>query len=720
MERGSERNREDANGARQVLIEMRSFTANRSVQTEGCGLLSSLTSNADTKVKLVQEGVIDQILDTMKAFPTSEKIQWHAVITLGNLMSDYNAVLGNKSAGDVLMAAILEFPGNEHIQNKACDIFLKLKTKRTTIKKIIDGMLVAMQKYPEFEPIQISACRILFSLTEHAENVKAVLIQKGAGMHIINALKTFPTSERLQCGAISLLENLARDSQVRLVLMRKGVDSILFRTILTFPEKERVLKHVIQLVASLAENPNHNVGLMGKGAGRQILRIMKKYPINEMIQISGCSALLHLACNRDTRVELMNMGAEVPILEAMRGYAGSEHLQALACGAVRNLAATAKHKKKLMTAGVDFLLLEAMRNFPGNDIIAKHCCGALKNLAATVENRVILMDKKADDFILRAMQWFPENAKIQQEGCGALGNLASIDEHKTRLRNKGADDQILDAMRMFPSIPSLQAYACYAISKFVVHDKKTMMKKDSHVLIVKAMKTFPEDELLQKNALCGLVYWVFNTDTSIVLIRTGVENQILKAMHTFATNPQIHSASISIQTKFLTPNLNGAAVLMPKETGVQILNCMVNFPENEGLQEKASHALLVLTAGISKSTSKYQRQFLQAEHKPILQGMIQFPENRNIQRTGWCLFAVISSFNEGFCMEPQAILRAMTKFPSDIQIQKATCKVWWNLAKNSDTPIKLMNQEACDPILNAMRHFSHDAHMHVGSIHRVW
>ena len=206
-------------------------------------------------------------------------------------------------------------------------------------------------------------------------------------------------------------------------------------------------------------------------------------------------------------------------------------------------------------------VLNAMQVFGASSIgVAHFSIRVLGNLAFSCSDNRAVIAVKAVDFILVAMSTYLDNSELQKDACTTLTNVAhDNDTAKRSIAAKGGVDSILSSMERYLGDIKVQKAACWAI--LTVAADATAGKRaaaDGAVgALLAAMVNFEDEEEIQYYSLWGLSNLAQGSDAL---------------------------------SKFVVDN--GACGIA--QTAV------INFPDHQGVREKAQELLQRVDAFIPK------------------------------------------------------------------------------------------------------------------------
>ncbi|XP_075575896.1 leucine-rich repeat serine/threonine-protein kinase 2 [Pelecanus crispus] len=259
----------------------------------------------------------------------------------------------------------------------------------------------------------------------------------------------------------------------------------------------------------------------GKNVHVPLLLVVDLYPAAAGVQQMGWSLLCKLI--EICPSTLQNMAPEVvgkdwevlgvhqQILKMLTVHKGNVNLSVIGLKALNLL---------LMSDVIAFLLLEeevdvfslvfsAMHTFPKNEEIQQHGCKALHKLFEKVpeEQLTEFVESKDHMIILKVFKEFPEKEEVILPALYSLHSLAGPSSNVEVLMsgNVRCYNVIVETMKSFPNSETVQEVSCCLLHKLTLGNffNILVLHKVPEV-IVKAVKTYPENAKLQAAALSCL------------------------------------------------------------------------------------------------------------------------------------------------------------------------------------------------------------------------
>ncbi|NXL00767.1 LRRK2 kinase, partial [Mesembrinibis cayennensis] len=259
----------------------------------------------------------------------------------------------------------------------------------------------------------------------------------------------------------------------------------------------------------------------GKNVHVPLLLVVDLYPAAAGVQqmswsllcklIEICPSTLQDIAPKDVGKDWEVLGVHQQILKMLTVHKGNINLSVIGLKALNLL---------LMSDIIAFLLLEeevdvfslvfnAMDTFPKNEEIQQHGCKALHKLFEKVpeEQLTEFVESKDHMIILKVFEEFPEKEEVILPALYSLHSLAGPSSNVEVLMsgNVRCYNVIVEMMKSFPNSETVQEVSCCLLHKLTLGNffNILVLHKVPEV-IVKAVKTYPENAKLQAAALSCL------------------------------------------------------------------------------------------------------------------------------------------------------------------------------------------------------------------------
>lgn len=317
------------------------------------------------------------------------------------------------------------------------------------------------------EEVQTRGCRAIKTFALSKGNEQA-LMEMGAGIAVLNAMRTFPDSMEIAesgCGAICNLCYYEKGSKA---LMQRGAMPLVINVLKKHIEEPEVLIEALQALVNLVhDDPLRKKAFLKFNAGELVVNIMRQHQNTHRIQEECCAAIVSL---QDGFGEggFFALKAHELIITAIEEYRIIPSLQSMAFLALKALSvsppgATAKdkrdaleRKKYLVKIGVCEHVKIALDSFGDDEDVAEKCLALIATLAFNEQNIPYIMKLGFAVYIIEAMTTHPQDEEVQVRGVWAIANLVHNKRKwkgkipkESRFERKEAVRVVSEAMRAF-------------------------------------------------------------------------------------------------------------------------------------------------------------------------------------------------------------------------------------------------------------------------------
>jgi hypothetical protein len=499
-----------------VLEAMKAYSkGNVSIQEEGCNLLSYLSFDSEVITHTItQQGGIQLVLQAMATFPKAQNLLTAACAALSGLT--FNNSVGQKivleSDGVAAIIKAMKEGDKARLQENGC-LAIGTMCWNTDLKAEVvrlDGITVIMKALEEHytsSGLVKNACRALAQIAFNCERYRDDMSTLGVIPLIIRAMAHHPHHDRAQmhgCVALSYL-SWTNDNNASLIAEHDGY-SVIVDAMRNHPHNHEVQEHACRALANISTVtlPNSMVAL------EQIVAAMRRHERVPEVQEEACRAIVTLslvaAANKD---KLGDLNAGERVVAAMQNFPKVHLVQQEACNALAHLAYEHASLNRAITGlnGVA-LLLTAMKLHPQSAKVQLNACGGLSALAfdnPTAQRQIF--EQGGVEHVIKAMKNF-ERLRMLELGCSVLGTLAWNADIKEKVAIL-AVPEILRAMKAYEDNALLQKSTCRAVSQFAFNsesNRKLLTEIGAIPLIVRAMRVHYQTEKLVVHALKALTY----------------------------------------------------------------------------------------------------------------------------------------------------------------------------------------------------------------------
>ncbi|XP_044212078.1 leucine-rich repeat serine/threonine-protein kinase 2 isoform X1 [Thunnus albacares] len=407
---------------------------------------------------------------------------------------------------------------------------------------------------------------------------------------VVQAMKTFPTSEEVQlqgCGALQfLLERVSDDHLVEFVENQDHV--VVLAALQSFPDSPELLLQAMKVLLPLA-CPGSNVEMLMSGGARcysVLIAAMDAFPEVEELQETACCLFKRFTSESYYNILVLN-GVQRVAVRACQTFPDNATLQAAALSCLADLTATIVQNKAVAEQGMEEGEEEENRGKEEVEDMGlgwmEACCTALDLHAA-------------EPAVQEAASWAIHNLLLH--GAGVNHSEEEQDERTPVHR------QLMAAMLLHSSSPRVFKAATCAIATLITHNGKMrslLLSSGLHVNIVEMMKRHSTSDEVSISA-CKLLKLLFQGRTASLDELNMAMSQILSTMKIHNFQPEVQLEALQASLVFLCPDRSlrehGVSVADPDMADVSL-----KVLKNQCVVEGAHTLYLeVLNRFISSST----------------------------------------------------------------------------------------------------------------------
>ncbi|XP_053413257.1 leucine-rich repeat serine/threonine-protein kinase 2 [Nycticebus coucang] len=451
-----------------IFDAMNTFSTNDEIQKLGCKALHVLFERVSEEqlTDFVENKDYQVLLSALQNFKDEEEIVLHVLHCLHSLAIPCNNVevlmSGNVRCYNIVVEAMKAFPVSEKIQEVSCCLLHRLTLGNffniLVLNEVHEFVVKAVQQYPKNAALQISALTCLALLTEtiflnqdleekneHTQNDDEEEEQKLFWLEACyKALTWHRKNKHVQEAACWALNNLLMyqnslhekigDEDGQFPAHREVMLSMLMHS----SSKEVFQASANALSTLLEQNVSFRKILLSKGIYLNVLELIQKHPHSPEVAESGCKMLNHLFEGSNTSVD--TVAAVVPkIITVMKSHETSPPVQLEALRAVLHFIVPGMPeesredtesqrkltmiKKQCFRNDIHKLVLAALNRFIGNPGIQKCGLKVISSIAPFPEALAMLSLEGALDSVLHTLQMYPDDQEIQCLGLSLIGCL---------------------------------------------------------------------------------------------------------------------------------------------------------------------------------------------------------------------------------------------------------------------------------------------------------
>ncbi|XP_054552771.1 leucine-rich repeat serine/threonine-protein kinase 2 [Talpa occidentalis] len=450
-----------------VLSAMRSFAARSEVQQLGCRALHVLLERVSEEqlAEFVENKDHEVLLEALRLFGGDVEVVLPALLCLHALAvpcSNVEVLMsGSVRCYNVVVTAMVEFPGHEGVQEVSCSLLHRLSLGNflniLVLNKVHTFVVAAVGRFPGNAALQVAALSCLALLTEtiflnqdleeKSEAPGATAAAEDERLFWLEAchraLAGHRKDKHVQEAACWALDSLL--THQRSLHRRIGDEDGQFpvhREVMLSMLMHSSCPGVCQAATSalsslLQQNTNFRKVLLSKGIHLNVLELMQRHAGTAEVAASSCRLMNRLFQGSDASLDTV-MAVVPKIIAVMRSHEAELPVQLEATQAIlhfldpgvpaesgggpRQLDAA---REQCWRSGLHKLVLAALSRFPGHPGLQRGGLRVLSTLALLPEAVEVLRLDGAVDTVLPNLQGHPHDAEIQHLGLSLIGHLAT-------------------------------------------------------------------------------------------------------------------------------------------------------------------------------------------------------------------------------------------------------------------------------------------------------
>ncbi|KAM3609220.1 uncharacterized protein V6R79_011221 [Siganus canaliculatus] len=379
---------------------------------------------------------------------------------------------------------------------------------------------------------------------------------------VVQAMKTFPTSEEVQlqgCGALqSLLERVSDEHLMEFV--ENQDHGVVLAALQSFLDSPELLLQAMKVLLPLAR-PGSNVEMLMSGSARcysLIIAAVDAFPEAEELQETACRLFRRFTLESYYNILVLN-GVQRVAVRACEKFPRNASLQAAALSCLADLTATIVQNKAVAEQGLEEGEEEENR---GREEVEDMGLGWMETCCTALD----LHTEEPD--VQEAASWAIHNLLLHGAGV-------SHSEEEQGQRTP-VHRQLMAAMLLHNSSPRVFEAATSAIATLITHNNRMcslLLSSGLHVNLVDMMQRHSASAEVSISA-CRLLSLLYQGRTATLDEMHMAMSQIISAMkiHNFQSEVQLEALQASLV--FLCPDRslreNGVSVADPDMTDVSL------------------------------------------------------------------------------------------------------------------------------------------------------
>ncbi|KAM4748897.1 leucine-rich repeat serine/threonine-protein kinase 2 [Rhinophrynus dorsalis] len=505
-------------------------------------------------------GVHQQILKILSFYITNVTVLTIALKALTALLvSDLiNFLLLDHEADifSLIFDAMKTFPDKEEIQIYGCKALylLLLKVPEEQLTEFVESkdhviILKLLREFKDSESILLPALHVLLPLASPSSNVEILMSGNVRCYNLImEAMKTFPNSEKIQEVCCSLFQKLSFGSFFNILVLNEAHE-VIIKALTSFSANAKLQSSALSCLALLTEtiflNKDLESGDDVEDVSGQLywfepsFKALKLHKKNTDVQEAACWALNNLFMyHRELQDKIGDEEHQYPVhrevmLSMLMHSSSKEVFQA----STTALATLSEHnvfiRKVLLEKGVHINILEIMKKHIGSPESAESACRVLQHLFNGSSFNLDVMTVAVTG-IINAMKKHKKVLPVQLEG---LRVMLQIVFHGERLKRQ--NDSLNTEETEFLNLPL----------KVI---KNQCLLEGTHNLVLQALNKFIGNPAIQE---CGLKMLGCLTECSgalELLSEQGALDTILHTLQMYPGDQEIQYFGFSLLSKLVT------------------------------------------------------------------------------------------------------------------------------------------------------------------------
>lgn len=236
---------------------------------------------------------------------------------------------------------------------------------------LIEILLSSMDSFPSMERFQSFCLQSIWkSCKVNTEACAASLMASNLHENIMKAMKSFPSSRKVQEYGCMIVFAITTHSSSRVVLIRSGVCSFLAEAMGSFMESVSLVRNVIGALRNLSLDTEAHEKLNSIPAWKGTVEAMRLNSEDAAIQRDGCALLSNLVVDAEKRV-VLSISNEVlgAVIHALETHRSDVSVLTSACFALKNFAYEESNRRLMSREHNFFKILQIARKLTGHDEI---------------------------------------------------------------------------------------------------------------------------------------------------------------------------------------------------------------------------------------------------------------------------------------------------------------------------------------------------------------
>ncbi|ESO85996.1 hypothetical protein LOTGIDRAFT_167492 [Lottia gigantea] len=449
----------------------------------------------------------------------------------------------------------------------------------------------------------------------------------------------------------------------------------------------------------------------------------------------------------ETCEEVINMDADEAVLDSLQRYPLEENIQEYGVRIISNLASIESTSSEINSRRVLDILMKMLTNYSNSLCILEHTFVTIGQTVLTFEDQKYLLESGGITQIINTMEKFNEHSTILEHGCRIIGNMAVFEKLRSKVECYGASKAVINAMLLLDQVSEIQLCGCMALMNLTANvrtNKLNLLKHGGVSAILSCLNNFSTDSEILLTALKTLTNIISLENACQSVVEKNGVHLLLSLANTTNFEPEIYSYIATVLSGLTSLKELEFDILENIDTAlIKILN---QYPDSADITLAFCQTMEnILASELGRKMFIYEDRL-----SLILKYTTQFIYHSHIQQIGCKILAIIAMGDMGRIVEEEnginqimkslnqhqtdsrlhvlalmilanlsfsakkedsqvifeIVLKTMTQFTENVEIQSYACHVLWRLpfSYNTDQLSRVLNS-----IRNTLKRHSHEA-----------
>lgn len=568
-------------GFDELLAVMAHYEYSALVQKECCSLLAEIyyrmpmtDVEAPTQLPggtwaiLHKKAVVDLVCNSIRSHPQDVATQIAGMAALTNLLVPL-CEIDSKSphllqvqgwlapVWTQTMEALTSHTGDAKLQEagfRLCWVLTIISSEnelRNWVLSLLQQIFDTMGRFPEEHDLNVAACDILVPLSEDQDCADFM-----GNSNCVGALVEFldEDSTDLVVRASAILSSLVGRVFVAVSQLLQ-VPNILRRLIACM--NSQAAEHYVAIHLSIVletfinvEDVNMRYSILESGGLPALTGAMSTHQSNHILCKHACRVLTLIVPYLDPQSLGLLSGPLGTFIALLQVHVDNPETEAAILDLLWAIGSMDDYFKSVILTEQNLrVIIQAMSCHLGSDDVQRSGCGMLWLLSGFGDGKRMIGNAGGIQAILNAMLAHNQSTSIQKEGLTALKNLATEANNKSLLTENDCTRVVMYSLWINYQHPLVISCALSALNNIAIDSRtKSVAPLPSEILEItlSAMRRFPKDEILQKNACFYLKSCTYLADNRVLMkSRSGdLMAALQQASNTFPQSCQQHAHGI--------------------------------------------------------------------------------------------------------------------------------------------------------------------------------